>query len=99
MENLWLWQFIAFAVAVFYTVGGIQTLKQRDDEFISSMERAAKRNADFDRITEKEAVRKYVDARRKEAGSWRLIFGMRQLALGVVAWVVFLALIILKYGT
>jgi hypothetical protein len=49
----------------------VQGLLQSDEEFIRSSEKRARQNAKFDGISEQEAMRKYVDYKRKDPGSWR----------------------------
>jgi hypothetical protein len=94
MDNLHLLQAIFLIVGAFTTYRGLQGLLQSDEEFIRSSERRARPNAKIDGIIEKEAMRRYVDFKRDNPGSWRLMAVML-LAAGIIMLLAFVVTLIL----
>jgi hypothetical protein len=62
---------VLLILGIISTYSGGQALLQSDEEFIRSPKKGARQNAKFDKISEQEAMRKYVDYKRENPGFWR----------------------------
>jgi hypothetical protein len=83
MENLHFWQGVLLLLGTIFTYRGGQALLQNDEEFIRSVEKRARQNAKFDKISEKEAMQKYADYIKEDASGWRRMSAI-PLAVGIM---------------
>jgi hypothetical protein len=99
MKYLLLWQILSLIIGIRSTLSGVKLLRSRDTDYLKSREEDARKYAKEQRITEEEALRRYVKDARKDPRTWRIWDGAQALGVGIVLLVAFGLLVLLDIGT